>query len=162
MILFRLLAICIVVLACLACEGGEPPRALIPSETPPTIPAGGTAIIEINTNGDRLEYDSSALMVKASDEVILIFNNSSLALEHNWVLVKDGTKDEVAVSGVTAGAGNDWIPRNDQRVIAHSTLIGPLETVEVRFTAPPLGTYQFVCTFPGHSATMFGVLDVVK
>lgn len=33
---------------------------------------------------------------------------------------------------------------------------------EVRFTAPPPGNYQFVCTFPGHNFTMFGVFEVTR
>ena len=30
----------------------------------------------------------------------------------------------------------------------------------VKFTAPSAGTYQFVCTFPGHNFTMFGDFTV--
>jgi len=32
----------------------------------------------------------------------------------------------------------------------------PREIDEVRFTAPEPGSYQFICTVPGHTAVMFG------
>ncbi|MQG65022.1 MAG: azurin, partial [SAR202 cluster bacterium] len=35
-------------------------------------------------------------------------------------------------------------------------LLDPGASGEVTFTAPASGTYQFVCTFPGHNFTMFG------
>jgi uncharacterized cupredoxin-like copper-binding protein len=31
---------------------------------------------------------------------------------------------------------------------------------EVTFTAPAPGTYEFVCTFPGHNFSMFGDFTV--
>ena len=51
-----------------------------------------------------------------------------------------------------------WIPAGDDRILAHSGLLDPGETEVVSFSAPFVGTYQFVCTFPGHAATMFGNL----
>ena len=70
--------------------------------------------------------------------------------------MKTGTKDEVAAAAVEAGAANSWIPPDDDRIIAHTSLLDPGEIEEIIFTAPLVGTYQFFCTFPGHSATMFG------
>ena len=66
----------------------------------------------------------------------------------------------MAAAGTTAGPANNWIPPDDNRVIAHTRLLDPGETGEVRFAAPPVGTYQFVCTFPGHNFTMFGEFEV--
>ena len=62
-------------------------------------------------------------------------------------------KDAVAAD---AGPVNNWVPVNDSRVIGSTVLIGPGESGQATFTAPPAGIYQFVCTFPGHNFTMFG------
>ena len=84
------------------------------------------------------------------------FTNASTINQHNWVLVQLGTKDAVAADGVGAVEANSWVKPDDDRVIAHTKLLGPGESEEVKFTGQIAGIYQFVCTFPGHSATMFG------
>ena len=73
------------------------------------------------------------------------------------MLLKLGAnKDEVAAAGAEAGPENSYTQPGDDRVIAHTGLLGPGESEEVRFTGQIAGIYQFICTFPGHSATMFG------
>lgn len=92
--------------------------------------------------------------------VLLTFNNVSTVNQHNWVLVKNGAKDAVAARGTAAGAANDWLQPGDSDVIANTRLVNPGGEAEFRFSAPPPGNYQFVCTFPGHGATMFGDFEV--
>ena len=115
--------------------------------------------LQISVTGDSLQFDNNSLTASAGSEVVLTFNNSSTINQHNWVLVRGGTKDEVATDGAIAGPGNDWIPLGDPRILAHTTLLNPGETQEIRFTVDA-GTYQFVCTFPGHNLTMFGDFEV--
>ena len=110
----------------------------------------------ISTVGDTLQFDRAELRETNQMTIKLTFTNASTVNQHNWVLVKDGTKDAVASDGATAGAENSWIPAGDDRIIAHSSLLEPGETEEITFNAPFSGKYQFVCTFPGHAATMFG------
>ena len=45
---------------------------------------------------------------------------------------------------------------DDDRIIAHTKLLNPGETDSIKFPGQVAGIYEFVCTFPGHSATMFG------
>ena len=103
-----------------------------------------------------MEFDKNKFEVAAGTEVILIFNNVSTISQHNWVMVQAGQKDAVAARGAVAGASNDWIEPGDPDVITNVRLLNPGESDQVRFAAPPAGTYQFVCTFPGHNFTMFG------
>ncbi|MBI2855358.1 MAG: cytochrome C oxidase subunit IV family protein [Chloroflexi bacterium] len=114
---------------------------------------------QIGTVGNQLQFSKSSLSAKKGEEVVLKFNNGANTQQHNWVLVPTGTKDEIATAGLAAGPGSGWVPE-DARIIAHTELIGPGESGEVQFTAPAAGTYQFVCTFPGHSATMFGTFEI--
>jgi len=123
--------------------------------SPPTAGA-----LNIAAAGDDLKYNKAKLTAKAGSEVVVVFNNASTVNQHNWVLVQAGTKDAVAADGATAGPGGSWISAGDDRIIAHVDLLDPGAIGEVRFTAPSAGTYQFVCTFPGHSVTMFGEFEV--
>ena len=122
----------------------------------------GVDTFEVDVNGDVLEFRHDFMFALPDVEITVTFNNSSSVNSHNLVIVLSRTKDAVAAEGITAGPANDWVPPSDNRVIAHTSLVGPGETGEVRFPAPQPGVYQFVCTFPGHNSTMFGdfiVLD---
>ena len=111
----------------------------------------------ISTVGDELRFDRARLQETAIYTVRVTFTNASTVNQHNWVLLKPGAnKDEVAAAGAQAGPENSYIKPGDDRVIARTGLLGPGESEEVRFKGQIAGIYQFVCTFPGHSATMFG------
>ena len=129
------------------------------TETEDTGVPAGSVILEIGPVADNLLFNTELFTVSAGSEVVLILNNGATTQQHNWVLVQNGAKDEVATAALTAGPANDWVPE-DGRIIAHTRLIDPGESGEVSFTAPEAGTYQFVCTFPGHNATMFGTFEV--
>ena len=118
-------------------------------------------VLKIGTPDDELKYTHDKLTAKAGTEAVLTYRNSSTVNQHNWVLVLNGTKDAIAAEGAKAGPNNDWTPPDDDRIIAQTKLIEPGETGEVRFTVPPAGTYQFICTFPGHHTTMLGTFEVV-
>jgi len=155
---FVLLRLFATTLALLAACGGAAPE---PTASPVSAPSiseqkSKRARPHISTIDDELRFDRARLKETALFKVRQTFSNASTVNQHNWVLVKSGTKDEVAAAAVEAGAANSWIPPEDDRIIAHTGLLDPGETEEIIFTAPLVGTYQFLCTFPGHSATMFG------
>ena len=125
------------------------------SETETPVAAGPVAIA-VGAVGETLAFDSANITAASGAEVTITFTNPSANNQHNLVIVEAGTKDAVAADGTTAGPTNDWVPPGDSRVIANTSLLDPGTTGEVTFTAPAPGTYQFVCTFPGHNFTMFG------
>ena len=127
----------------------------VTSRIPPPPPCESPTL-EISVKGEALEFDKDRLEAAAGAEFVLCFINVSSVNQHNWVLVNDGTKDEVAMRGLEAGPENGWLQPGDPDVIANVKLLDPGEMGEVRFAAPPAGTYQFVCTFPGHNFTMSG------
>ena len=172
---FILLGLLITTLALLAACGGaaaEPTPTSIPApkiSTVPTVRAPSAAESlsseqkskrarpHISTVGDELRFDRARLQETAIFSVRVTFTNGSTVNQHNRVLLKPGAdKDEVAAAGAQAGPENSYIPPGDDRIIAHTGLLGPGESEEVQFKGPIAGIYQFVCTFPGHSATMFG------
>ena len=130
------------------------------TEEAPAVPVAAAGALDIAADGDALQFSTGMLSAQAGSEVVLIFNNVSTINQHNWVLVNAGDKDAVAADGTAAGPANDWIKPDDPRVIAHTALLDPETSGEVRFTAPAAGAYEFVCTFPGHNFTMFGDFQV--
>ena len=105
--------------------------------------------------GDALQFDKDRLEAAAGAEVEVTFRNVSSFNQHNFVVVEAGTKDAVAADGLGEGPANHYIRPGDERVIANTPLVSPGGTEVLRFSAPA-GTYQFVCTVPGHNITMFG------
>ena len=124
--------------------------------TAPAPVAPGPVALDVGAAGETLAFDTDKITVDSGVEVTVTFNNPSTVNTHNFVVVQPGTKDAVAQDGTAAGPGNNWVPPGDPRVIANTVLIGPGESTKVTFTAPAPGSYQFVCTFPGHNFTMFG------
>ena len=45
-------------------------------------------------------------------------------------------------------------------VLANTKVVGGGEKDTIEFTAPAPGTYDYICTFPGHYAIMKGKLVV--
>ena len=133
-----------------ACGGAAPDPTRTASEIAIASTASAPSISEqkskrarphISTVGDELRFDRAKLKETALFKVRLTFTNASTVNQHNWVLVKTGTKDEVAAAAVEAGAANSWIPPGDDRIIAHTGLLDPGETEEIIFTGPLVGTY---------------------
>ena len=118
--------------------------------------AAGPVAIAVGAVGETLTFDTATITARSGAEVTITFTNPSANNQHNLVIVQAGTKDAVAADGTAAGPANNWVPPGDPRVIANTILLNPGATGEVTFTAPAAGTYQFVCTFPGHNFTMFG------
>ncbi|WP_405221894.1 azurin [Dokdonia sp. Asnod1-B02] len=109
---------------------------------------------------DLMKYDKSELKAKAGQEVTLTFRHTGKigikVMGHNFVLLKQGTSiPEFSAAAATAGEAKDWIANEDQ-IIAHTKMIGGGQTTSVTFTAPAAGTYDFICSFPGHSGLMKG------
>ncbi len=75
---------------------------------------------------------------------------------HDWVLLKPGTKIPEFATEASKFADNGYIPKDTKDVIAHTDVIGGGEETTIEFTAPAKGTYDFICSFPGHYALMHG------
>jgi len=118
------------------------------------VHAVGENMTEMAFEPKRLEVPAGANVT-----VTLINKATSEAMIHNFVVINAGTQKEVNEQAMEAGSANDFLPENDN-IIAATSMANPGETVEVEFTAPSEpGTYQYICTYPGHAA-MKGVFLV--
>jgi len=122
--------------------------------------------VTITPSGNRLKYEQTEFTVPAGGKVTLTFRNTATgtSMKHNVVLLTTD-KGSVATRVGRAGgqaAGNEYIPEDDA-VLAHTALADPGETVTVTFTAPSdPGEYKYLCTYPGHYASMQGTMQVVS
>jgi cytochrome c oxidase subunit 4 len=138
----------------------EGPGESATTKTEDTIAPPGGVILEIaSVSSDDLKFNKDALTARAGAAMVLTFTNKAITQQHNWTLVQNGTKDAVSTAGL-AYPTSDWVSPTDERVVAHTKLIAAGTSEQITFTAPAAGTYQFVCTFPGHNLTMFGSFEV--
>lgn len=121
--------------------------------------------VTLEPQGNRMKYKQTEFTVAPGETVRLVFDNTatSPSMQHNVVILTSTEEDvfqRVGEGGMEAGSSNDYVP-NDDAIIAYTPMSKPGETVEVTFTVPEEpGEYGYVCTFPGHWATMQGTMIV--
>lgn len=118
-------------------------------------------VVELEITGnDQMQFNKKELKVKAGQTVRLTLTHvgemPKNVMGHNWVLLKKGTDINEFGQKAVAAASNDYIPEEGAQIIAHTDLIGGGESTTIEFTAPAAGTYDFICSFPGHYAIMQG------
>jgi azurin len=131
------------------------------TERPADWNSGPDVAIQLGTV-PGLRFDTQAFDVQAGARVALTFSNNDDML-HNVVITSPGDVDDVANAAMQLGIRGqamDYIPESGS-VLFHTSLLQPGTDQTIYFTAPAApGSYPFVCTFPGHSMTMRGVLQV--
>lgn len=125
----------------------------------------GTALaqdtVEITIEGnDKMQFNLDEIKVKEGQTVKLTLKHvgklPKAAMGHNWVLLTQGTSIQEFGAKAAKFAANEYIPEGTENVIVHTDLIGGGEETTIEFTAPKAGTYDFICSFPGHYAMMKG------
>jgi azurin len=109
----------------------------------------------------EMKFDLENITVNAGSwiRITLINKGIDVAMQHNIVFIKYGTRKDIAMQAIEAGPNMKYVPNNDN-VIASSDLAKPGETVILEFKAPSKGNYEYLCTYPGHSEIMRGYFFV--
>jgi azurin len=172
--LFSLLVASSIVL--LSCGGGETSsdgtqttetNTTTPGQTDTSTAAPATnEVAELSLQGnDQMQFDKKEFRVKAGQTVRLTLTHAGTmaknAMGHNFVLLKEGV--DVATFGQQSATAmdTDYIPASQEgNIIAHTKMLGGGESDTIEFTAPAAGSYEFLCSFPGHYALMRGVFIV--
>lgn len=116
---------------------------------------GGPRVIEI-TAGDNMRFNVSRIEARAGEEITVVLTNIGAqpkeVMGHNWVLLQAGADSEAFDRAAAMARETDYIPASlKDQIIAHTGLLGPRKSGEVRFTAPDTpGDYPYLCSFPGH------------
>lgn len=120
---------------------------------------GNETIVELGSD-DKMAFDKKEIRVKAGQKITLNLRHTGklpkTAMGHNFVLLKQGTDTYTFGMKAMQERDNQYIPKNTEEVIAHTDMIGGGEKTSVTFDAPPVGTYDFICSFPGHFNVMKG------
>ena len=138
-----------------------PPVAENPADTAPV-----DGVVELVLEGnDQMQFNLKELKVKEGQTVRLTLNHvgtmAKNAMGHNFVLLKQGV--DLAAFGQKSATAmeTDYIPTSEEgNIIAHTKMLGGGESDTIEFEAPAKGTYEFLCSFPGHYALMRGVFIV--
>ena len=118
---------------------------------------GKARTIEL-TGDDKMKFDKTELTAKPGETIRVVVKSigtmAKTIMAHNFVLLKlDADVAEFNTAAFSARA-TDFIPADKKdSIIANTALAGPGETVEVTFKVPAkAGSYNFLCSFPGHYA----------
>jgi azurin len=127
------------------------------------LDAKGVANVTITSN-DGMRFDVRKINVSSGQKVRVTLTHTGKLdkriMGHNVVFLKNGVKPSAFAVKAAAARDNDYIPEETTEVIAHTKMIGGGETTVIEFIAPEAGTYNYICSFPGHYAMMKGKLIV--
>lgn len=119
----------------------------------------------ILTGNDQMRFNLKEIKVNAGDKVELTLKHVGKlgvkVMGHNFVLLEPNTDLNTFASEAVDAKDNDYIPEVTDQVIVHTKMIGGGEQTTIVFDAPEKGTYDFICSFPGHVALMQGKFIVV-
>lgn len=126
-------------------------------------------VCELSIEGtDQMTFSKKAMTVtsdctKVKVKLTHVGKLPKAAMGHNWVLTTKENMQAVVSAGLKAGLNAGYLPKNDDRVIAHTKLLGGGESDTVTFSLKGLSAdeeYKFFCSFPGHSAVMQGAFKI--
>ena len=124
----------------------------------------GVSVFIVKTVREQMRFDVTQLVVEAGKPFEIILENVDI-MPHNLVVVTPGAREEVGLAAMTLPATPDKLGRlyvpESKKVLAASKMLEPGQKERLRITAPKEpGTYEYVCTFPGHWTVMWGQLIV--
>ncbi len=144
--------------------------ALPPAEAEPlraTLAGLRVASFVVRAVHEEMRYDTRRIVVQAGRSFEVIFENPD-AMPHNFVVVQPGARQKVGLAamelpvGHTDRQGRAFVPEAKEIIAASKMLeTGQAETMKIAAPATE-GVYEFVCTFPGHWALMYGEIVVTK
>lgn len=117
---------------------------------------------------DAMQFNVKTLSVPASctDYKVTLKHTGQLGaniMGHNVVVSKTADVAGVNGDGMAAGADNAYVKPGDDRVIAHSDVVGGGESTTFTIPVSKLQAgedYTFFCSFPGHFSIMQGKLTL--
>lgn len=163
--MYKFITLLTLALMLTACGGGDTEATTSTPEPAVTAAPEKPKAITVEIFGDdQMKYNRSEIRVKAGQEVTLKLTHTGqlpkASMGHNWVLLKAGTNMQEWALAAMQATDTEYVPAGDAAVLAHTGLVGGGESTEVTFTAPAAGSYDYLCSFPGHYGIMKGKLIV--
>ena len=126
----------------------------------------GVSSFVVKTVHEQMRFDTQRLVVEKGKPFEILLENADV-MPHNLVIVEPGKHMEVGMAAATMGPndnrdrqGRTYLPKG-HRIIDATRLLEPGQKEKLQ--VKPIGKegeYEFVCTFPGHAALMWGKLVV--
>lgn len=149
----------------IACRGDEKKTENIGSESFSSTEAvsAENSVFALTIEGnDQMQFNKNELKVPVGEPVELtlkhVGNMAREVMGHNFVLLDKGVDFNAFATKASMAKDNDYIPEDKSGIIVHTAMLGGGESETVTFTIHEAGSYEFLCSFPGHYAMMKGVL----
>lgn len=118
---------------------------------------------------DQMSFDTKEIKISKSCKTFTVnlTHGGTLpknVMGHNLVIAKTADMAGITTEGMAAGIDANYLKAGDDRVIAHTKIIGAGEKDAVTFDVAKLKAgedYSFFCSFPGHSSMMKGAVTLV-
>ncbi|MEJ2881314.1 plastocyanin/azurin family copper-binding protein [Pedobacter sp. GR22-6] len=143
----------------------EEKKDTIAAATTETAAPEATTTELVLAGNDQMKYSTNELKAVAGSPIKLTFKHIGTigkeAMGHNVVILKPGTDAAAYAAKALEAKATDYIPASEAAsVVAHTKLLGGGEEDVIEFTITEKGSYEYICTFPGHIGLMKGVLVV--
>lgn len=154
-------------LAIVSCGDSTPTTDTTSSATTPTDEMNivdGKIVLELYA-GDDMKFNTKVLKAKVGQPVKLSLKHTGTApvtsMGHNVVILKPAASVGKFANAAIDAKETAYIPAGfEQDVVAHTKMLGGGESDTIEFTFDAAGEYVFMCSFPGHSALMKGIVKV--
>lgn len=110
---------------------------------------------------DQMSYNTKEIVIPSTCKSFTInfTNNGKMpksAMGHNMIIAKKDDIKKIISDGLKSGITKNYIKPNDERIIAHTKLLGPGEKSSFSLTVDKIknGDYVAFCSFPAHEARM--------
>ena len=115
-------------------------------------------------SNDQMQYTTTELKATTGKITLTLKHNGKMGktvMGHNLVILQPGTDAAPFALKAADAKDTDYIPASEEAsIIAHTKVIGGGESDTIEFAISEKGTYDFICSFPGHYAIMKGKLIV--
>lgn len=123
---------------------------------------GNSLLLEAN---DQMQFNKNELRAAAEKAITLTLTNTGKmdkeVMGHDFVLLKQGTNiPAFGHEAINAKRTGFIPPSQESKIITHTKILGPGESDTITFTINQKGTYDYICSFPGHYLIMKGKLIV--
>jgi azurin len=115
---------------------------------------GKPRVVDI-TGNDQMKFSLATITAKPGETLTVRLKSvgtmPKIAMAHNFVLLVKGADPAAFANAAVMASATGYVPAAQKaKVIAHTGLAGNGETVEVTFKVPAAGSYDYICSFPGH------------
>ena len=140
-------------------KAAAPAAAKAPAPAAVEIPADAVKVV-VEAN-DMMQFNLKEIKVPAGSTVALTLKHvgkiAKAAMGHNLVILTAGADVNGFATAAMSAKDEDYLPKAQAAsVLAATKLLGGGESDTIVFKAPAAGSYDFLCSFPGHYAIMKG------